>query len=234
MKILASILLCVCAHQVASASVVVYHVPRPPSSEGVWITNTTEFDFNENSLPDMLILEGNTICVGNEVSVRCSVGFRVTLGSAIQVFASTEFSQVLPGTIVSESILGTEGSWSNLSSLYLEYYYGTVGSGYTADLIAERFSVPIRFVDGSGYRYGFLEINMLEQIQNPDGSTSEIIRPHVIGVGLETDVDTPVSAFAIPEPSCLVLTASGLWLIASTRRRKAEQISKNQFDGGTR
>ena len=222
MKTLTTIFILACAHQVVSAAVMVYQVPRPPT-DAIWFTNTTEFDFDGNSLSKTIIQEGDTQCIGNEVSVRCSTGFRVDFGVDIQVFASTEISQVLPGTTVGESILGTDGSWAHKNSLYFGYHYGTAGSGYNTNLISERFAVPIRLLVGSGYRYGFLDIDMLEQTFNSDGSTSEIIRPHVVGIALEADLDIPVSVFSIPEPSSIMLIASGFCAFAATRRRRGEQ-----------
>ena len=222
MKTYTIILTLACAYQVASAAVTIYQVPRPPT-EANWFANSTEFDFDGNSAFDIVVLEGNTQSIGNEVSIRSSTGFRVDFGTSVQVFASTEVSQVLHGTMIGESILGTDGGWAHWNSLYFEYHYGTAGSGYNTDLISEQFAVPVRLMSGSDYRYGFIDISMLEQTLNWDGSTSENIRPHVVGIGLETDTNMPVSTFAIPEPSCILLVVSGLWAFVASRRRKGEQ-----------
>jgi len=222
MKTFAITLILACADQVVSAAVAVYLVPRP-STEAIWFTNITEFDFDENTISDIVLLEGNTQCIGNGVSVRCSTGFRLDFGPAVQVFASTEVLQVLQGIMVGESIPGADGSWTHLNSLCFKYHYGTAGSGYSTDLISERFSIPIRLASGSGFRYGFLDIDMLERTLDLSGSMSENIRPHVVGIGLGTDLDMPVSTFAIPEPSGILLLAHGICVLAAMRRRNCEQ-----------
>lgn len=92
MKTYTIILTLACAYQVAFAAVTIYQVPRPPT-EAYWFANSTEFDFDGNSAFEIVVLEGNTRSIGNEVSIRSSTGFRVDFGTSVQVFASTEVSQ---------------------------------------------------------------------------------------------------------------------------------------------
>ena len=212
----------------AGAAVVAYNVPRPPTEGVIWFTYSTALDLDGDSLSDITVHEGSQSCIGNEVSVYCTTGFRVDVGSNIEIFATSEVVQLAHGTDVSAAMLGVSGNWLSVGSFYFEHHFGTSGEGYNIAPIGARFAVPFRLGGEDGFMYGFIDIALREQITNFDGSMAEGAGPYVVGIGLETNAGTPVEIFTIPEPSALLLVTPSLLAMAAFRRKRGEQNHRSQ------
>ena len=152
MKTLFALSLMLLAPRMASAAVLAYNVPRPPSEGVFWFTYSTALDLNGDSLSDITVHEGAQSCIGNEVSVYCTTGFRIDFGSNIEIFATSEAVQLTQGANVSAAMLGVSGNWLSIGSFYFEHHFGTSGAGYNIPPIGERFAVPIRVGGADGFR----------------------------------------------------------------------------------
>jgi hypothetical protein len=212
-----------------SVQAAVVSIDRPP---GFLIGAPVGVDFNNDSIDDGVVRFYDPICVSGGSVSSCTNGATITFSSNVELYGSIVSGQLIPSYLAAGALLGPTtptSDWIPTGGLALDliYRFGSQSlpnegyPDYAQSL--ERMFIGFRVIEGSEYRYGWIDVQLTDPPQLPD--RLQMSFPEFNGAYIGDSPQQSVVVFPVPEPSliCLLLGGSMLMILRRNRNSRGEQ-----------